>query len=73
MHVTSLPNDYYRFDSVHHKLTGERSGLTFQIGDKLNVRLTRVDLDERKIDFDLGDEPVVPPVTKRRRRKKRRG
>ena len=56
VHVTSLRNDYYQFDPVGHRLHGERSGQVYRLGDKLQVRVARVDLDERKIDF----EPVEP-------------
>jgi ribonuclease R len=52
VHVTSLRNDYYRFDPVGHRLHGERSGQVYRLGDSLRVRVTRADLDERKIDFE---------------------
>ncbi|MFO1421018.1 MAG: ribonuclease R [Candidatus Competibacteraceae bacterium] len=52
VHVTSLRNDYYHFDPVGHRLHGERSGQVYRLGDSLRVRVTRVDLDERKIDFE---------------------
>lgn len=55
VHVTSLHNDYYQFDPVGHRLRGERSGQMYRLGDRLTVRVIRVDLDERKIDF----EPVA--------------
>lgn len=55
VHVTSLKNDYYTFDAMKHRLIGERSGVTYRLGDKMTVLVARVDLDERKIDFD----PVV--------------
>jgi len=51
-HVTSLRNDYYQFDPVGHRLHGERSGQVYRLGDRLTVRVVRVDLDERKIDFE---------------------
>ncbi|UVE17545.1 ribonuclease R [Pseudomonas sp. LS44] len=53
VHVTALPGDYYHFDPVHHRLAGERSGRSFRLGDSVEVRVMRVDLDERKIDFEL--------------------
>lgn len=53
IHVSSLPGDYYHFDAAHQRLKGERTGKSFRMGDKVRVRLSRVDLDERKIDFDL--------------------
>ena len=53
MHVTALRNDYYHFDPVGHRLRGERSGQVYRLGDSLRVRVVRVDLDDRKIDFEL--------------------
>jgi ribonuclease R len=53
LHVTALHNDYYHFDPVGHRLRGERSGQVYRLGDTLRVRVARVDLDERKIDFEL--------------------
>ena len=45
--------DFYHFDALYHRLTGEHSGRSFRRGDTVEVRVARVDLDERKIDFDL--------------------
>lgn len=53
IHVTALSSDYYHFDPVRHRLTGEASGRRFGLGDSLRVKVARVDLDERKIDFVL--------------------
>ncbi|WP_437882665.1 ribonuclease R [Pseudomonas sp. LRF_L74] len=55
VHVTALPGDYYHFDPVHHRLSGERSGRSFRLGDSVSVKVMRVDLDERKIDFELAE------------------
>ncbi len=56
VHISNLPVDYYHYDSVTHSLYGERGGKTFRLGQKLKVNITRVDLDERKIDFELFNE-----------------
>ncbi|SFW21992.1 RNAse R [Pseudomonas sp. NFACC19-2] len=56
VHVTALPADYYHFDPVHHRLSGERSGRSFRLGDSVEVKVMRVDLDERKIDFELSQD-----------------
>lgn len=56
VHVTSLKNDYYAFDPVNHRLVGERGGQVYRLGDKMTVLVARVDLDERKIDFELTEE-----------------
>ncbi|HRX70006.1 MAG: ribonuclease R [Candidatus Competibacteraceae bacterium] len=52
VHVTALRNDFYRFDPIGHRLQGERSGRIYRLGDVLRVQVARVDLDERKIDFE---------------------
>jgi len=56
VHVTSLDNDFYHFDPIRHRLTGERGGRVFRIGDRLRVQVIRVSLDDRKIDLRLFDE-----------------
>ena len=61
VHISALPGDYYHFDAAKHSLQGERSGKSFRLGDSVEVKLVRVDLDEKKIDFELAD---APPTTK---------
>jgi ribonuclease R len=53
IHITSLPKDYYDFDPISHRLTGENRGMVFRLSDKVKVRLANVDMDERRIDFEL--------------------
>ncbi len=55
VHVSSLSNDYYHFDPVAHRLTGERQGRVFQLADRVRVRVLQVSIDERKIDFELAE------------------
>ena len=55
VHVTSLENDYYNHDPAARRLVGERTGIEFRLADPIRVRVTRVDPDERKIDFEPVD------------------
>jgi ribonuclease R len=57
VHVTSLRNDYYYFDPIHHHLVGERSGIEYKLGGSVKVKVIRVDIDDRKIDFELIGAP----------------
>ena len=52
VHVTALKSDYYSFDAVKHRLVGARGGHTYRLGDPMTVMVVRVDLAERKIEFD---------------------
>ncbi|WP_347251692.1 ribonuclease R [Legionella sp.] len=58
VHVTSLRNDYYAFDAIKHRLVGERGGHVYRLGDKMKVLVARVDLDERKIDFEPAENGI---------------
>ena len=53
VHITSLPNDYYHFDPVVHRLTGDRTGKVYQLAQKVTVRVLAVNIEDRKIDFEL--------------------
>ncbi|MCE9632909.1 MAG: VacB/RNase II family 3'-5' exoribonuclease, partial [Methylophilales bacterium] len=55
VHVTELGNDYFQHDNVRHVMIGERSGKVFRLGDRLHVKVARVDMETSKIDFVLDD------------------
>lgn len=67
VHITALPGDYYNFDASHQRLTGERSGRSFQLGGTVRVQVARVDLDDKKIDLELIDSqpPSKKPAARR--------
>lgn len=66
VHVTALTNDYYRYDPVRQRLTGESSGRSFRLADSIRVKVARVDLDERKIDFVLAEGADKSPKRARK-------
>jgi ribonuclease R len=75
VHISTLPNDYYHFNSMKLALEGERSGKQYRLGDPIRVRVARVDLDEREIDFaviddELGDKPAKKAKKKNGKDKK---
>jgi ribonuclease R len=60
IHITNLENDYFHFDPIGHRLTGERTGKEYRLADRIRVKVTRVDIDERKIDFEPIGHPLGP-------------
>jgi len=68
VHITSLPKDYYRHEPERNRLIGERTGQTFSMADEVVVRVVAVNLDERKIDFEI--EQVKPGKRRRPSRRK---
>ena len=55
VHVSSMNDDYYRFDEKAHRLKGENTGTIYRLGDRVEIQVGRVDLDRRQIDFALVD------------------
>ncbi len=53
VHITELGGEYYRFDEVRQELRGERTGIRYATGARVQVQVSRVDLDGRRIDFRL--------------------
>ncbi|NKB35085.1 MAG: ribonuclease R [Pseudomonadales bacterium] len=53
IHISELSNDYYHFDPVRHCLEGERSNQIYRLGDRLEAKVVRVDLEEKKIDLQI--------------------
>ena len=51
VHVNSMNDDYYIFRQDRYLLVGERSHRSFRLGDRLRIRVARVDKEERFIDF----------------------
>lgn len=51
VHVTSLSNDYYKYDPGSQSLVGERTGKMFRLGEAMRVKVQRVDMETRRIDF----------------------
>ena len=51
IHVSSLPDDFFQFDSVRLNFVGRKSRKVYKIGDVLKVIVSRVDAYKRQIDF----------------------
>ena len=51
VHISELGRDYFQFDAARHMLLGERTAKRFRLADRMTVKLVRVDLETRKIDF----------------------
>jgi ribonuclease R len=53
LNVSSMTDDYYRFDEKNYRLIGRRKKRVFSIGNKITVRVEKVDTEERNIVFGL--------------------
>src|SRR5881392_39587 len=68
VHVSSLTDDFYLFDSVRRQLIGRRSRKRFSVGDELSVFVVRVDAFKRQVDFAIALASAQPKGTRRTRK-----
>jgi ribonuclease R len=57
VHISSLSDDYYYREPETHTLIGRRSNRRYRLGDRLQVRIVRVDVDRRELDLVPADSP----------------
>lgn len=76
VHVSELGNEYFQYNDSLHELRGERSGIRYRLTDTINVQVSRVDLDARRIEFrlvqgvkfeSLFKEPAGKPTSRARK------
>jgi len=53
IHVSSLSDDYYHYDQTGQRLSGEHNGKVYRLSDKVRVTVVRVNVEDKKIDFEL--------------------
>lgn len=64
VHVNNLRDDYYQYIESHLALVGERTKKIYKIGQKVLIKVTKVDVDNREIDFEIiSAEPVTEKIT----------
>ncbi len=72
VHVSELGADYFHYDATKHQMLGERSGKRYRLGDRVRVKVVRVDMESTKLDFmlDLPDGEVPAKDAKIKKPKK---
>lgn len=58
VHVSELGSEYFQFNDVLHELRGERTGIRYRLTDSVNIQVSRVDLEARRIEFRLVRDAV---------------
>ena len=62
--IGSLKDDYYMLDEDNYQVVGRRYGRTYKLGYPVHIRVRRVDMLKKQIDFDLVDEEETAPAKK---------
>lgn len=54
--MRDLADDYYDFDEKNHCLVGRRHNHRYRLGDNVDVKVARADLEKKQLDFVLLDD-----------------
>lgn len=73
IHISNMKEDYFTFIENHLMLVGERTGVSYRIGQPVKIKVTKADVETREIDFELIPDPNAPKVPVIERTKKGRG
>ena len=60
VHISTLANEYYRFDGEQQRLIGENTGTVYRLGDKVKIKVVGVHLETKQIDFAFLDSERKP-------------
>ena len=63
VHLSSVTDDFYVFDSARNQLMGRRSRRVIRLGDNLTVQIARIDTFKKQVDFKLVDQTGARPTT----------
>lgn len=68
--ITELEDDYYEFDEKNYCIAGRHHHKTYQLGDKVTVRVAKANLVARQLDYELiGQESGGESLPKKENKK----
>ena len=73
--MADMTDDFYEFDEKNYRIIGKKTGKIFRLGDRINVRIKKTDIDRRLIDLvfatDYLEEENAEPARPARGRHRR--
>lgn len=77
IHLSTMKEDYFHYLENHLALVGERTGVTYKIGQKVRIKVTKADPETREIDFELlsaeAATNILLPKDKKKKKQERNG
>ena len=71
--MADMTDDFYEFDEKNYRIIGRKTGKIFRLGDRINVRIKKTDIDRRLIDLVFASSHLEEDQTSERGGKSRRG
>lgn len=51
--LRDIKSDFFEFDEEHYRIVGRHSRITYNLGDPVRVRVTKADLNQKQLDYEL--------------------
>lgn len=73
--LRDIAGDYYEFDEENYRIVGKRSHTVFMLGDKVKIMVSRANLEQRLLDFELVsvEQPAPRPKVRKNAKRGKRG
>ena len=73
--LRDIAGDYYEFDEENYRIVGKRSHTVFMLGDKVKIKVSRANLEQRLLDFELVsvEQPAPRPKVRKNAKRGKRG
>ncbi len=56
--LRNMNDDFYYLDDENYRIIGQRSGKVYRLGDNIRIKVKKIDLQKRQMDFDLVREGI---------------
>ena len=51
--LRDIRSDFFEFDQDHYRLVGRRSGIVYNLGDSVRIRVKKTNLEQKLLDYEL--------------------
>jgi len=51
--LRDIKTDFFEFDADHYRLVGKRSGIVYNLGDPVRIRVKKTNLEQKLLDYEL--------------------
>ena len=60
--LRDIRSDYFEFDQDHYRLVGKRSGIVYNLGDSVRIRVKKTNLEQKLLDYELIEDGLEERV-----------
>ena len=53
--LKDLEDDFYYLDEDNYQVIGQRYGFQYKLGDRVKIRVKRIDLSKKQMDFEMAE------------------